>query len=51
MDDDFKDFIEEDSPEHINSDECCCPDCVKEKSPYIQIIDIERAVDNLDDWD
>lgn len=45
------DIIIDDSLQHINSVECQCQECKKEKSKYIKIIDIDRFVENLNDWD
>lgn len=39
------------SSQHIDSNECSCPDCQKGKKHYIQIIDIDRYVNALNDWD
>ncbi len=36
---------------HIKSDECNCPDCQKRKKHYIQILDIDRYINALNDWD
>lgn len=44
-------FEEEISLRHINSAECQCAECRKEKSKYVQIVDEDRFVDNLNDWD
>ena len=31
--------------------ECRCEECMKAKDRYVRIIDVERFVDNLNDWD
>lgn len=36
---------------HINSQECNCPDCKKQKQHYIQILNMEQYVEQLNDWD
>lgn len=36
---------------HINSQECNCPDCNKQKRHYIQILNMEQYVEQLNDWD
>lgn len=36
---------------HTDSDECSCPECQKGKKHYVQIIDIDRYVNALNDWD
>lgn len=36
---------------HINSQECNCPDCNKQKKRYIQILNMEQYVEQLNDWD
>lgn len=43
----------EDSDErdlHIDAEECECVKC-QNKQKYVQIIDVDRYIDNLDDWD
>lgn len=37
--------------QHTDSDECSCPECQKGKKHYIQILDIDRYVNALNDWD
>ena len=39
------------SSQHIESDECSCPDCQKKKKHYIQILDMDRYINALNDWD
>ena len=36
---------------HIESAECCCPECQKGKKHYVQILDIDRYINALNDWD
>ena len=36
---------------HIESVECCCPECQKGKKHDVQILDIDRYVNALNDWD
>ncbi len=36
---------------HIESDKCQCPECDKKRKRYIQIIDVDRYVNALNDWD
>lgn len=36
---------------HIESDKCQCPECDKNRKRYIQIIDVDRYVNTLNDWD
>lgn len=36
---------------HTNSEECQCPECNENKRRYIQIIDVHRYVNALNDWD
>lgn len=36
---------------HIESKECSCPECQKGKKHYVQILDIDRYVNALNDWD
>lgn len=39
------------SSPHIESNECNCPECQKGKNHYVQIIDIDRYINALNDWD
>lgn len=41
----------EDSIEHIESDKCQCAECKCGKKCYVQIIDVDIYIDNLNDWD
>ena len=36
---------------HIESAECCCPDCIKGKKHYVQILDMDRYINALNDGD
>lgn len=36
---------------HIESDNCQCSECDKNRKRYIQIIDVDRYVNALNDWD
>ena len=36
---------------HIESDFCQCPECDKLIKSYIQIIDVDKYVNALNDWD
>ena len=36
---------------HVESDNCQCPECAKNRMCYIQIIDVDRYVIALNDWD
>ena len=40
-----------DSIEHIESEECQCAECQCAKRRYIQIIDVDRYINNLNAWD
>ncbi len=46
-----KDLEITDSIEHTDSDECQCAECQCSKNRYVQIIDVDRYIDNLNDWD
>lgn len=35
----------------IDSDECNCPECQKGKKHYVQIPDIDKYINALNDWD
>ncbi|MDE7421441.1 MAG: hypothetical protein K2N35_14680 [Muribaculaceae bacterium] len=48
---DFEITEEESSSSHIDSQECNCLDCKNRKKRYIQILDMERYVEHLNDWD
>lgn len=43
--------LNETSALHIESADCNCPDCQKGKKHYIQILDMDRYVNALNDWD
>lgn len=36
---------------HIESLNCDCPECRSGRKNYIQILDMERYVEHLNDWD
>lgn len=36
---------------HNDIVECQCEGCSKKKDRYVRIIDVDRFVDNLNDWD
>ena len=36
---------------HNYNAECQCEGCIKKKDRYVRIIDVDRFVDNLNDWD
>lgn len=42
---------EENSSLHIDSNRCNCQDCKNRKRKYIRILDMDRYVENLNDWD
>ena len=46
-----KDLEITDSIEHTCSEECLCTECQSSSRRYIQILDMERYVDQLNDWD
>ncbi|MBD5194847.1 MAG: hypothetical protein HDS87_03870 [Bacteroidales bacterium] len=48
---DFEIMEEENSSFHIDSQECNCPDCKSRKRSYIQILDMDRYVEHLNDGD
>lgn len=39
------------TPLHTNSQECNCSACKKQKQHYIQILNVEQYVEQLNDWD
>lgn len=36
---------------HIQSNTCNCVECQGKRSKYITILDVDRYVESLDDWD
>lgn len=36
---------------HIDGSKCDCPECRSGRKHYIQILDTERYVEHLNDWD
>lgn len=36
---------------HIDGSNCDCPECLNCRKHYIQILDMERYVEHLKDWD
>lgn len=36
---------------HIESSECSCLECQKGKNHYVQILDMDRYINALNDWD
>lgn len=36
---------------HIESVNCQCPECANNRKCYIQIIDVDKYVNSLNDWD
>lgn len=36
---------------HIENSKCDCPECRNGRKHYIQILDMERYVEYLNDWD
>ena len=48
-----EEYVEEDAmaSNHIASTKCQCFECLKAKDRYVRIIDVDRFVDNLNDWD
>ena len=45
------DLESENSIEHIESEECQRVECQCAKKRYVQIIDVDRYIFNLNDWD
>ena len=39
------------SGRHIVSGGCICPECRKSEDKYVRFFDINKFVDNLNDWD
>lgn len=36
---------------HVDSADCSCSDCQDRRKHYVQILDMERYVEHLNDWD
>ena len=36
---------------HIQSDTCNCCECQEKRSKYITILDVDKYIDSLNDWD
>jgi len=36
---------------HIETGECFCPECKKGRKHYVQILDVDRYINTLSDWD
>jgi len=36
---------------HIQSETCNCSECQGKRSKYIAILDVDRYIDSLNDWD
>lgn len=45
------DYQESEDIEHVNTCDCCCPDCKSGRKHYVQIIDVDTYIQNLNDWD
>ena len=47
--------IEQDNPDietiHIQSKDCNCTSCLEKRNKYIQILDVDRYIESLNDWD
>lgn len=45
-----QEYIEKDSV-HIQSTECNCVQCQENRNKYVQILDVDRYIESLNDWD
>jgi len=36
---------------HIQSNICNCPECQEKRSKYVAILDVDRYIESLNDWD
>ncbi len=36
---------------HIQSDNCDCRECQKARNKYVAILDVDRYIESLNDWD
>lgn len=44
-----KSTVEE--PIHIQSENCTCSECQKKRSKYVTILDVDKYIESLNDWD
>ncbi len=35
----------------IQSNTCNCPECQEKRSKYVAILDVDRYIESLNDWD
>ena len=36
---------------HIQSNTCNCPECQDKRRKYVAILDVDRYIESLNDWD
>lgn len=36
---------------HIQSNDCNCRECLEKRSKYITVLDVDRYIESLNDWD
>lgn len=36
---------------HIQSNTCSCVECQEKRSKYVAILDVDRYIESLNDWD
>ena len=51
MNEEEKELETNETVEHTNSKECQCAECLCGRKQYVQIIDVDRYIGNLNDWD
>ncbi len=51
LSDEIKTSEEENTSLHIEALECNCAECRNRKKHYVQIIDMDRYINALNDWD
>ena len=43
--------IDKDAYVHIQSNTCNCTECQEKRSKYVTILDVDRYIESLNDWD
>ena len=51
MNEEEKELETNETVEHTDSNECRCAECQCSKKRYVQIIDVDQYINNLNDWD
>ncbi len=51
MEDGFEEIEPETESNHSQSDNCDCAECRKNRNKYVSVLDIDRYIESLNDWD